>query len=94
MREALRKSIDKISENIKITLENTPPELVADIYKKGILLSGGGAMLKGLDKLLQDETKIPVNVVDDPLTAVVRGTGLLLEDISLAKELFLPSATE
>lgn len=93
VREAIRKSLNIIVENTKLTLEDTPPELLADIYKRGILLTGGGALLKGLDQLIQEETKIPVSIVDDPLTAVVRGTGLLLEDINLAQELFVPSTS-
>ena len=62
-------------------LERTPPELAADIYDRGIMLSGGGALLKGLDKRLSMETTLTVHVVEDPLTAVVRGTGKVLENL-------------
>ena len=87
IREALSKSVKIIIDHIKATLEVTPPELVADIYKRGITLTGGGALLKGLDKAIADVTQIPVHVADDPLTAVVRGTGYLLDDIDLLKEI-------
>jgi rod shape-determining protein MreB len=87
-------SINTMIENIISTLESTPPELVADIQQRGIALAGGGALLRGLDKLISQKTHVPVYVVDDPLTAVVRGTGLLLEDIDLLRQVTLPSATE
>jgi rod shape-determining protein MreB len=86
VREAIAKSINRITENIKITLEATPPELVADIYENGIYLSGGGALLRGLDKHLSQAAKIPVRLVDDPLTCVVRGLGTLLSDDDLLKK--------
>ncbi len=93
IREAIYRSIRTIVENIKATLEVTPPELVADIYERGIVLTGGGALLKGLDELIAKETLIPVRIVDDPLTAVARGAGALLDDEKLLKEVALPSAT-
>lgn len=83
IREALAKSVRIIIDHIKATLEITPPELVADIYKRGITLTGGGALLKGLDRAIADITRIPVHVADDPLTAVVRGTGILLDEFDL-----------
>ncbi len=86
VREAISRSLRTIVENIKATLETTPPELVADIHERGILLSGGGALLRGVEKLISRATEIPVRIADDPLTAVVRGTGLLLEDEDLLKE--------
>jgi len=86
VREAISKSIGRITENIKNTLEATPPELVADIYENGIYLSGGGALLRGLDKHISQATKIPVRIVDDPLTCVVRGLGTLLGDEDLLKK--------
>lgn len=89
VREALMRSIRLVIDNIKTVIENTPPELTADIYERGILLSGGGALLKGLDSLMSQETKIPVQVVDDPLTAVVRGTGILIEDEKLLKNVII-----
>ncbi len=91
IRQALVKSIRQVVEAIKITIEETPPELVADIMDKGIILAGGGALLKGLDLLIHQETKMPVVIADDPLTAVVRGTGLVLEDIDSMKEILVPT---
>ncbi|MCU0680386.1 MAG: rod shape-determining protein [Planctomycetes bacterium] len=83
VREAMLRTARKIIDNIKITLETTPPELVADIYERGILLSGGGSLLRGLDRTISQATKIPVRLADDPLTSVVRGTGVLLADQKL-----------
>lgn len=83
VREAIGRTIHQIIENIKITLETTPPELVSDIYEKGIVITGGGAMLRNLDKEIAQATKIPVRVAEDPLTCVVRGTGILLNDPEL-----------
>ena len=77
---ALDKSIAKIEDAILKALESTPPELAADIYKNGLYLTGGGALLRGLDKRISAKTKLPVRVVDDPLRAVVRGTGLALKN--------------
>lgn len=94
MREAMARSIQAVIDNIKLVIESTPPELVADIYERGITLSGGTSLLRGLDKRIGNEISIPVGVVDDPLTAVVRGTGIVLEDIDAAKELFLTSPSE
>lgn len=94
IREALHKSIKIISENIKATLEVTPPELVADIYERGIVLSGGGALLRGIDRLISKEADIPVRIAEDPLTAVSRGTGALLDDDELLREITLPSTSD
>lgn len=94
IREAIIKPIRLIIENIKNTIENTPPELVSDLYEKGMVLSGGGAMLKGLDVLISQETKMPVHITDDPLTAVVRGTGKVLDDLDNLKDILLPSAKD
>jgi len=77
---SLDKSIVKIEEAILKALETTPPELAADIYKTGIYLTGGGALLRGLDKRISLKTKLPVHVADDPLRAVVRGTGIALKE--------------
>src|SRR3989339_533619 len=92
IREAIHRSVKTIVENIKATLETTPPELVADIYERGIVLTGGGALLRGMDVLISRQAAIPVRVADDPLTCVVRGAGLLLEDPELLKDISLPSA--
>jgi rod shape-determining protein MreB len=91
IREALTKSVREIVEAIKITVEETPPELVADIMDRGIMLAGGGALLKGLDKMIERETRFPVHIADDPLTAVARGTGLVLEDIDSLKDILIPT---
>ena len=77
--EALDKSIFKIEEAILKALEQTPPELAADIYRRGLYLTGGGALLRGLDKRLSQKIKLPVHVADDPLKSVVRGTGIALK---------------
>jgi rod shape-determining protein MreB len=76
----LDKSISKIEEAIMKALESTPPELASDIYRKGIYLTGGGALLRGLDKRIAMKTKLPVQIADDPLRAVVRGTGIALKN--------------
>ena len=78
--EALDKSIFKIEEAILKALEQTPPELAADIYRRGLYLTGGGALLRGLDKRLSQKIKLPVHVADDPLKSVVRGTGIALKN--------------
>ena len=93
IREALQRSIRTILEGIKATLEITPPELAADIYERGIFLTGGGALLRGLDEVISKETAIRVNTIDDPITAVARGAGALLDDDDVLKEIALPSAT-
>lgn len=92
IREAISRSVDNIIDNIKATLEQTPPELVADIHERGMLLTGGGSLLRGLDKVIARASGIPVRIADDPLTCVVRGNGMLLEEIALLKEVALPSS--
>ncbi|OGW82013.1 MAG: rod shape-determining protein [Omnitrophica bacterium RIFCSPLOWO2_12_FULL_44_17] len=87
IREALSEATAAILEAIRITLERTPPELSADLITKGIVLAGGGALLRGLDKLISEETGLPVHIADDPLTAVALGTGRYLSDINLLKRL-------
>ncbi len=79
--EAMRESISKIVDIVKITLEKTPPELASDIMEKGIVLAGGGALIKNLDKLLSKETKMMVYVAEDPLDCVVKGAGKTLENL-------------
>ncbi len=83
IREALNPTINLIVTAIQEVMEETPPELLADIVEKGIVLAGGGALLKGLDKKIAEETKLPVWVADDPLTAVVRGCGKVLDNLDL-----------
>jgi rod shape-determining protein MreB len=87
VREAMSKSLRVIVESIKSTLEITPPELVADIHERGILLSGGGALLRGFNQLISKSVDIPVRITDDPLTSVVRGTGILLDEPELLQEI-------
>ncbi len=94
IREAMSRSVRTIVENIKSALEITPPELVADIYERGIILAGGGALLKGIDKVISAAAEIPVRIADDPLTCVVRGTGVLLDNPELLKDIALPSSQE
>jgi rod shape-determining protein MreB len=81
IRDAISKSVRILAGAVKDLIEETPPELVADIMHRGIVLSGGGSFLRGIDKLIEREVKIPVRIAEDPLTAVVRGTGIILEDI-------------
>jgi rod shape-determining protein MreB len=94
IRDATHRSIMTIIENIRATIETTPPELVADIYTKGIVLSGGGALLRGFADAIQLDIHIPVHVVDDPLTAVVRGTGIVLDDLDNLKSVLVLSTNE
>lgn len=82
VREALSETVDIIIEAVRQALERTPPELASDILERGIILTGGGALLRGLDKRLRQETNLPVNVAEDPLTCVARGTGKVLSDFS------------
>lgn len=91
IREAIFKSIRTIIENIKYTVENTPPELVSEIYERGILLTGGGSLFRGLPDLIKEETKIPTQVLDDPLTSVVRGAGIILEDLEGLSNILVPT---
>ena len=94
VRDALSKVIKLIIENIKLTVENTPPELVADLYERGMIITGGGSLLRNLNRLIERDTKIPVHIADEPLTTVVRGTGVVLEDIKSLKHLLLPSSKD
>ncbi|MCR4278591.1 MAG: rod shape-determining protein [bacterium] len=90
IRESLARSVKSIIEHIKSILEITPPELVADIYRNGIYLAGGGAMLRGLDSAIAEGTGLSVRIAEDPLTAVARGTGMLLENANLLRDVALP----
>jgi len=94
IREAISSSIKELIEGVKDVLETTPPEILSDIMHRGITLSGGGALLPGLDRLLQNVLKIPVYVVDDPLSAVARGTGIILDDIESYKEVLTGNQDE
>ena len=89
VREALRECVDTIVNAIRVALERTPPELSADISDRGIVLTGGGALLKNLDKRIREETGLPVSIADDPLASVVLGTGKLLSDFKLLRKVSL-----
>ncbi len=91
VREALIEPIDRIVEAVRQSLEKTPPELASDILDRGIILTGGGALLRGLDKRLRQETNLPVNVAEDPLTCVVRGTGKVLENMQMFTKVLMRS---
>lgn len=86
---ALKETVDQIIEGIKVCLEKTPPELASDIIDRGIVMAGGGALLRGLDKLISRETNIPVYVCDEPLLAVAKGTGKVLENIDVLKRVLI-----
>lgn len=86
VRKAISEQVDSIVQAVRIALEQTPPELAADIVDRGIVLTGGGALLKGLDQLLREETSLPITVVDDPLSTVVVGTGKALDNLHILKE--------
>jgi len=86
IRGAISEQIDAILETVKIVLEHAPPELAADIVDRGIVLTGGGALLKNLDKLIREETGLPITVAEDPLSTVVIGCGKVLESIEILKE--------
>lgn len=92
IRGALAKSVKHILEAIKSTLETTPPELVADIYQKGIILTGGTALLKGIDRFIAKNIGIPVHIADDPQTCAVRGMGIVLDDETLLNDIAVPSS--
>lgn len=87
--EAMKESISKIVDVVKLTLEKTPPELASDIMEKGIVLAGGGALIKNLDKLISEKTDMPVYVAEEPLDCVVKGTGKTLEDLERLKTVLI-----
>lgn len=93
VKQAMHRSITAIIEGIKNTLEITPPELVADIYQRGMILAGGGALLTGLADTIAKATQIPIKVIEDPLTCAIRGMGLILEDDNLLREVTVPSSS-
>jgi len=86
IREALMEPVRQVVESVRIALERTPPELASDIVDKGIVLAGGGALLRNLDILLREETGLPVTLADDPLTAVVMGAGKVLDELTLLRD--------
>ena len=89
IREALAEPVSAIVEAVKSVLERTPPELAADIVDRGIVLTGGGSMLKNLDKRLREETGLPVQLAEDPLSSVVLGAGKMLSDFNLLRRISL-----
>ena len=90
IREALQEPLRAILEITKISLERTPPELAADLIDHGIVMAGGGSLLRGLDKLISEETGLPVHIADDPVTAVVQGTGKVLDNPRLLQDVTVP----
>jgi rod shape-determining protein MreB len=91
IREAMAEPVQAIVDAVKQTLERTPPELAADIVDRGMILTGGGALLRGLDRLLAEETGMPVSLTDDPMAAVVMGTGRALEELEALKKVLVAS---
>ena len=86
VREALHEPVSAIVEAIRFTLERCPPELSADLVDRGIVLAGGGALLRGMDKLISEQTGLPVHVADDPLSAVAEGTGMVLSELKFLRK--------
>jgi rod shape-determining protein MreB len=91
IREAMAPAVKVIVNNVKAIVEETPPEILADIMHKGIVLAGGGANVRGLDVLISSETQVPIVIADDPLTCVVRGTGVVVEDLENLKDVLVPT---
>ena len=81
IRQALKDPVNAIVEAVKRCIEQTPPELAADILERGIIVAGGGSLLRGIDQIIRERTNVPVNVAEDPLLSVVRGTGMVLENL-------------
>lgn len=94
VREALAPSVSRLVEAAKEVLESTPPEILSDVMHRGIILVGGGALIVGLAGLLERELNIPVHIAEDPLTAVVRGTGVILEDLESFNEVLIENEDE
>lgn len=94
IRKAIARSVRIILTDIKATIEETPPELIADLISRSVYLAGGGSLLRGIDQLIAHEIKLPVKVVDDPLTAVARGCGFVLENIDKLKEVLVVTSKE
>lgn len=93
IREALLDPVSQIVESVRVTLERCPPELAADLVDRGIMLAGGGALLRGIDKLLAEETGLPVHIADDPLSAVAEGTGRVLNELQFLEKISTTNRT-
>jgi len=93
IREALKEPLTSILESIRITLERCPPELSADLVDRGIVMAGGGSLLRGIDRLVAEETGLPVHIADDPMTAVAEGTGRVLQELQFLKRVASSSRT-
>ena len=91
VKEALHRSMTAIVDAIKMAIEETPPELISDIIEHGITLAGGGGLIRGFEDVVSSATHITARLAEDPLTAVVRGTGIVLEDLEAVQEMLLPS---
>ncbi|HHE73745.1 MAG TPA: rod shape-determining protein, partial [Desulfobacteraceae bacterium] len=89
IRVAISEQIDAIVETVKMALEQTPPELAADIVDSGIVLTGGGALLKNLDKLLREESGLPIKITEDPLSTVALGSGMALDNLEILKQVII-----
>ena len=89
VRESITEQIETILETVKIALEQTPPELAADIVDRGIVLTGGGALLQNLDMLLREETGLPITITEDPLSTVVLGSGKALDSLDILREIMI-----
>jgi rod shape-determining protein MreB len=89
VRESITEQIDTILETVKMALEQTPPELAADIVDRGIVLTGGGALLQNLDMLLREETGLPITITEDPLSTVVLGSGKALDSLDILREIMI-----
>ncbi|UCF73514.1 MAG: rod shape-determining protein, partial [Deltaproteobacteria bacterium] len=89
VRNAISEQVETIVETVRIALEQTPPELSADVVDKGIVLVGGGALLKNLDVLLREETRLPITITDDPLSTVAIGAGRALDNLSVLREIMI-----
>ena len=94
IREALSQSVESLIEATREVLESTPPEILSDVMHRGLYLSGGGALIKGLAELIENEINIPVHVPADPLTAVARGTGIILEDVEAFYDILIENEDE
>ena len=90
-REAMMKSLKTIVNNIKAVIEEIPPELISDIMRQGIVMAGGGSLLRGLDKLVAEATSMPITIAEDPLTCVARGCGVVVEDLEVLKDVLVPT---